>query len=105
MSSEVVLAEASHTPAEIDAALEAEKAAEKHLVRSLIKGIVISIPICMVIFLCITAAAISDKTEWYVWVGLGCGLGVIGGSLFGVLASVTLNAEKFDTVDGEAHEG
>ena len=46
-----------------------------------------------------TAIAISSKTEWYVWVSLGVGLGVIGAVLLGSLAGATLNAHKLDDVD------
>ena len=47
----------------------------------------------------IAAIAISDKSEWYVWVSLGIGLGVIGASCSAALAGATLNAHKLDDVD------
>ena len=60
-----------------------------------------SLPVSIVIFLFMMAIAISDKAEWYVWVGLGVGLGVIGAVLLGALAGATLNAHKLDEVDHE----
>ena len=63
------------------------------------KSILVSMPIMIGIFVLISAIAISDKTEWYVWVSLGVGLGVIGAFLLGALAGATLNADKLDDVD------
>jgi len=63
------------------------------------KTILVSLPVMIGIFLLMTAIAISDKTEWYVWFGLGVGLGVIGAFLLGALAGATLNAHKLDDVD------
>ncbi len=63
------------------------------------KSILVSLPIMVGIFVLISAIAISDKTEWYVWLGLGVGLGVIGAFLLGALAGATLNAHKLDDVD------
>ena len=55
--------------------------------------------VTIAIFVFIAAVAISDKTEWYVWLSLGVGLGVIGGVLMGSLAGATMNAHKLDEVD------
>jgi hypothetical protein len=62
-------------------------------------AILVALPISIVIFLFMTAIAISDKAEWYVWISLGVGLGVIGAILLGALAGATLNAHKLDDVD------
>ena len=51
------------------------------------------------VFVLIAAIAISDKVEWYVWISLGVGLGVIGAVLLGSLAGATINAHKLDDVD------
>jgi hypothetical protein len=98
MSTEVAI------PAGVDmerfeASLAAEHAAEIDLVRSLVKAIVVSLPITIAVFVLITALAISDKTDWFVWLGLGVGIGVIGACLLGSLAGATINAHKLDEVD------
>jgi hypothetical protein len=98
MSTEVAIPEGTHT-AHFEASLEAEHEAERDLMRSLVKSIVVSLPIMIGVFVLIAAIAISDKTEWYVWLGLGVGLGVIGAFLLGSLAGATLNAHKLDNVD------
>ena len=67
--------------------------------KSLVLSILVALPVSIAIFLFMTAIAISNKTEWYVWVSLGVGLGVIGAVLLGSLAGATLNAHKLDEVD------
>ena len=97
MSTEVVVADAA--AARFEASLQAEAAAERDLVKSLVVAILVALPVSIAIFLVMTAIAISSKTEWYVWVSLGVGLGVIGAVLLGSLAGATLNAHKLDDVD------
>ena len=79
--------------------LEREHEAERDLLKALVKAILVSLPILIGIFVLIAAIAISDKTEWYVWLSLGVGIGVIGACLLGSLAGATLNAHKLDDVD------
>jgi hypothetical protein len=98
MSSEVAVPESTHG-ARFDESLAAEKAAERGLFVTIAKTIVISLPIMIGIFLLMTAIAISDKTEWYVWVGMGVGLGFIGAVLLGSLAGATMAAHRLDAVD------
>jgi hypothetical protein len=97
MSSEVVIPEAQSE--RFEASLEAEHEAERDLLTSLVKAIVVSLPLMVGIFVLMTAIAISDKSEWYVWLGLGVGLGVIAAFLLGSLAGATINAHKLDEVD------
>jgi len=97
MSSEVAIPEAQSE--RFEASLEAEHEAERDLLTSLVKAIVVAMPIMIGIFVLMTAIAISDKTEWYVWLGLGVGLGVLGAFLLGSLAGATINAHKLDDVD------
>jgi hypothetical protein len=67
--------------------------------KSLVRSVLLTMPVTIAIFVFIAAVAISDKTEWYVWLSLGVGLGVIGGFLLGALAGATINAHKLDEVD------
>jgi len=98
MSTEVAVADAT-TTARFQASLEAEQAAERDLLSSLVKSILVALPISIAIFLFMMAIAISDKVEWFVWISIGVGLGVIGALLLGSLAGATLNAHKLDDVD------
>jgi hypothetical protein len=98
MSTEVAIPEGTHAE-RFEASLDAEHDAERDLLMSLVKSIVVSLPIMVGVFVLISAIAISDKTDWYVWLGLGVGLGVIGAFLLGSLAGATLNAHKLDEVD------
>jgi hypothetical protein len=100
MSTEVAVMDGG-APSRFEASLHAEQAAERHLMRALVASILVALPISIAIFLFMTAIAISDKAEWYVWVGLGVGLGVIGALLLGSLAGATLSAHKLDDVDRE----
>jgi hypothetical protein len=76
-----------------------EHEAERDLLKALVRSILISLPIMIGIFVLIAAIAISDKTEWYVWLSLGVGIGIIGACLLGSLAGATMNAHKLDDVD------
>jgi hypothetical protein len=98
MSTEVAIPEGTHT-AHFEASLEAEHEAERDLMRSLVKAILVSLPVMIGVFVLMTAIAISDKADWYVWLGLGVGLGVLAAILLGSLAGATLNAHKLDDVD------
>jgi hypothetical protein len=98
MSTEVAVADSAAT-SRFEASLEAEHEAERNLMRSLVKSVLVALPISIAIFVFMAAIAISDKVEWYVWISLGVGLGVIGAFLLGALAGATLNAHKLDDVD------
>ena len=87
MSTEVAVADGA-TTSRFEASLDAEHEAERDLMKALARSILLTMPV-----------TISDKTEWYVWLSLGVGLGVIGGVLMGSLAGATMNAHKLDEVD------
>jgi hypothetical protein len=97
MSGEVAIPE--EIAERFEDSLDREHAAERDLLKALVRSILISLPIMIGIFVLIAAIAISDKTEWYVWLSLGVGIGVIGACLLGSLAGATLNAHKLDDVD------
>ena len=103
MSGEVALPEGEVRSARFEASLAAEQRAERDLLSSLVKSILLALPITIAIFVFIAAVAISDKVEWYVWIGLGVGLGVIGALLLGSLAGATINAHKLDEVDRDSY--
>jgi hypothetical protein len=102
MSTDVAVQDSTHS-ARFEESLAAEQAAERGLLVTIVKTIVISLPIMIGIFLLMTAIAISDKTEWYVWIGMGVGLGVIGALLLGSLAGVTVAAHRIDAVERATH--
>jgi hypothetical protein len=98
MSTEVAVPESTHST-RFEESLAAEQAAERGLFVTIVKTVLISLPILIGIFLLMTAIAISDKVEWYVWIGLGVGLGVLGAVLLGSLAGATLSSHRLDAVD------
>jgi len=97
MSTEVAIPES--VAERFESSLDREHEAEHDLLTSLVRAIVVSLPVMIGVFVLIAAIAISDKTEWYVWLGLGVGLGVLAAFLLGSLAGATLNAHKLDAVD------
>jgi hypothetical protein len=103
MSTEVAVPEDAGT-SRFEASLAAEQVAERSLWVTIAKTILLSLPVMIGIFLLMTAIAISDKTEWYVWVGLGVGLGVIGACLLGSLAGATISAHRLDAVDRATYD-
>jgi F0F1-type ATP synthase membrane subunit c/vacuolar-type H+-ATPase subunit K len=103
MSGEVALPEGEARSARFEASLAAEQRAERDLMSSLVRSILLALPVTIAIFVLIAAIAISDKVEWYVWISLGVGLGVIGALLLGALAGATINAHKLDEVDRDSY--
>jgi hypothetical protein len=97
MSTDVAIPDA--VAERFESSLEREHAAERDLLSSLVRAILVSLPIMVGVFVLMAAIAISDKTEWYVWLSLGVGLGVIAACLLGSLAGATMNAHKLDEVD------
>ena len=97
MSGEVAIPE--DVAERFEDSLEREHEAERDLLKAIVKSILVSLPVMICIFLLLAAIAFSDKVEWYVWIGFGVGIGVIGAVLLGALAGATLNAHKLDDVD------
>jgi Mg/Co/Ni transporter MgtE len=99
MTSEVAVPESGQELDSFERALAAERVAEQTLMRSITTSIVIGVPVGIVFFIALLAIAISDKSEWYVVVGIGAIMGVIGAVLFGMLFGVTLVAHTLEEVD------
>ena len=99
MSSEVVATTSAAPPTSFDASLAAERAAENTLMRSITKSIVIGVPVGVAFFIVLLTIALAGQAEWYVIVGIGAIMGVIGAVLFGMLGGVTLVAHVLEDVD------
>src|SRR3954462_14811225 len=100
MSSDLVPAAAAEPSQDsFEVSLDAEKAVEITLMRSITKCIVIGIPVGILFFMALLWLPVDGDTEWYVIIGLGCGLGLIAAVLFGMLAGMTLNAHAMEAVD------
>ena len=99
MSSEIVATTSAGPPASFDTALAAERVAEQTLMRSITKSIAIGVPVGIAFFIVLLTIAVAGQTEWYVIVGLGAIMGLIGAVLFGMLGGVTLVAHVLEDVD------
>ena len=99
MNSDLVPSESERSLDSFEASLAAERGAERHLMRSIAKMIIVGTPIGIIFFMGLLALAIGGKTEWYVVVGLGTGLGVLAAVLFGMLGGVTVNAHALELID------
>jgi uncharacterized integral membrane protein len=103
MSAEVAVVEGNQPPSRFEQSLHAEQQAERELFRSIVKSILLALPLSIAVFVFIAAVSFSDKVDWYVWLGLGVGIGVVGAVLMGALAGATLNAHKLDEVDRQTY--
>jgi hypothetical protein len=99
MSSELVPSEGERSLDSFEASLAAEQRAERSLMRLIAKMIVVGTPIGIIFFIGLLGLAIGGKTEWYVVVGLGAGLGVLAAVLFGMMGGVTLSAHALEEID------
>jgi hypothetical protein len=102
-TTDLAIPDSTHTT-RFEASLAAEQEVERGIWITIAKTILVSIPLMIGIFVLITAIAISDKTEWYVWLGLGVAFGVIGACLLGSLAGATISAHRLDAVDRAVYD-
>jgi hypothetical protein len=72
------------------------------MVRSIIFGIFAALPFTIAVTIGIVGLAIGDKAPWYVWIGLGTGIGTYAAGFFGTFAGVTLSSHRFDELDEDA---
>jgi hypothetical protein len=91
------------TPAPVESGgLERQLAAEHTMVRSIMLGILVALPITITVAIGMVGLAISDKESWYVWVGLGAGIGAYAALFFGTWGGVVYSTHVFDELDEDA---
>lgn len=100
-SVEVQVPSATLAPAE-SGGLERQLAAERTMVRSVILGTLIAFPITIALAIGMMGLAMSDKESWYVWVGLGAGIGAYAALFFGAWGGIVYSTHEFDELDEEA---
>jgi hypothetical protein len=83
------------------AALDRQLVAERTMMRAIIHGILIALPFTVAFTIALVAIAISDTESWYVWVGLGAGIGAYAAVFFGSVAGVMLTSHLLDELDEE----
>jgi len=83
-------------------ALDRQLQAEHAMVRSGILGVIVTLPIAIAVLTVLMALAIGDMQPWYVWTGLGVGMGVYAAAFFGTIGGVLLSAHNFDQIDEDA---
>jgi hypothetical protein len=84
-------------------AIERQLAVERSVFRSILRGVIVALPVAMGVLIGMMALAFSDKEPWYVWVGLGGGLGIYAAGFFGLIFGVTIAAHRLDQVDEPDH--
>jgi hypothetical protein len=82
--------------------LERQLAAEHTMVRSVALGILVALPITVTLAIGMMGLAMSAKQSWYVWVGLGAGIGGYAALFFGMWGGVVYSTREFDELDDEA---
>jgi len=97
---EVTVQRAALEPAR-SAALDRQVAAERRIVRAIIFGVLVALPFTIALTIGLTAIAISDQATWYVWIGLGAGIGTYAAVFFGSVAGVMLPSHLLDEFDEE----
>ena len=83
------------------AALDRQVAVEGTMIAPTSAGILIALPFTVAFTIALVAIAISDKETWYVWAGLGAGIGAYASVFFGSVAGVMLTSHLLDELDEE----
>ena len=73
--------------------LDRQIQAEHAMVRSGVLGVIVTLPIAIAVLTVMMALAIGDMQPWYVWTGLGVGMGVYAAGFFGTIGGVLLSAQ------------
>jgi uncharacterized oligopeptide transporter (OPT) family protein len=90
-------------PAAGSTAIEQQLAVERGVFRSILRGVVLALPVAIAVLIGMMALAFGNTEPWYVWVGLGAGLGVYVAVFFGMIFGVTIAAHRLDRVDESDH--
>jgi len=90
----------SATPSPVEIPTDRQIQAEQAMVRASIVGFLVSLPIAIAVLVGMTAVAISDSQPWYVWGGLGVGMGVYAAGFLGATAGLLLSARKLNRIAG-----
>jgi hypothetical protein len=85
------------------AAIERQLAVERGVFRAILRGVIVALPIAIAVLIGMMALAFSNEAPWYVWVGLGAGLGFYAAGFFGVIFGVMIAAPRLDQVDEPDH--
>ena len=99
-SSEVSRTAGSTTPAGVESEFDRQVRAEQAMVRASIVGFVLSLPIAVAALVAMMAVALGDSQPWYVWIGLGVGMGVYAAGFLGSTAGVLMSARKLNDIAG-----
>jgi hypothetical protein len=99
-SYEVEESAASTTPAPIEIPDDRQIRAEQTMVRVSIIGFLVSLPIAIAALVGMMGVAIGDTQPWYVWVGLGVGMGVYAAGFLGATAGLLLSARRLNRIAG-----
>lgn len=88
------------TPARASAVMEFDRQvqAEHAMARASIVGFLISLPIAIVVLVGMMAVAIGADQPWYVWIGLGVGMGVYAAGFLGTVGGVLLSARSLNRI-------
>jgi hypothetical protein len=81
------------------AAIQRQLAVERGVIRSILRGVIIALPVSIAVLIGMMALAFSNKEPWYVWLGLGAGLGIYAAGFFGVIFGVMIAAHRLDQID------
>ena len=92
-SAELSRPEKSTTPTGVEIETDRQIPRREHtMVRASIIGFLIALPIGIVTLVGMMAVAIGDTQPWYVWVGLGVGMGVYAAGFLGTVGGVLMSA-------------
>jgi hypothetical protein len=85
-------------------ALQQQLALERSVIRTIIRGMLVALLPSIGILIGMMALAMSDKQPWYVWVGLGTGIGTYAAGFLGMITGVTIAAHRLDGSDSNTEQ-